>query len=422
VSAEPADLLVVHAGELATLAGPAPRTGPALRDVGALPDGAVAIRGEHIAAVGPTRELERRFRAARTIDASGRLVTPGLIDAHTHPVFVSLRAAEFEMRLQGRTYQEIAAAGGGIRSTVAGVRAADDDALARAVEARLRRFLAEGTTTIEAKSGYGLTLADELRSLRAIREAARRVPVGVAPTLLGAHDVPPEFREDREGYVRLVAEEMVPAAAREGLAEFCDAFVERGFFTVEDGRALFRAARAHGLRPRLHADEFSDCGGAALAAEVGAISADHLLHVSDAGIEALRRAGVVPVLLPGTHFSLGLPSGAPARRMIEAGLPVALATDCNPGTSLTESLPMVMTLACVLLRMTPAEALAAVTVNAAAALARAHDRGRLEPGLRADLVVWDVPDHRALPYYYGVGHAETVVAGGRPVWEKKTHA
>jgi len=414
-----ADLLVVNVGELVTLAGPSgPRRGAAARDLSAVKGGAVAVVGERIAAAGPERDVLAAFRPARpdaVLDARRSTVTPGLVDPHTHAVFARTREAEFAMRVEGRTYEEIAEAGGGIRSSVRDLRAADEDRLLAVGRANLDRALAHGTTTVEIKSGYGLSLEAELKSLRVARRLSAEHAVDVVPTFLGAHEFPDEWRADREGYVRLVAEEMVPEVARQRLARFCDVFCEEGVFTVEQSRRILLAGKSHGLAPKLHADELHASGGAELAAAVGAVSADHLVCVSDRGIEGLAAAGVVAVLLPGTTLSLGSTRYAPARKLVDAGVPVALATDMNPGSSMTESMQIVMSLASMMLRLTPAEALTAATVNAAHAVRAGAEAGSLEPGKLADVVVWEVDDHRAIPYHYGVNLVRSVVKRGRVV-------
>jgi imidazolonepropionase len=414
-----ADLLIVNIGELATPAGRAgPRRGAAMRELLLLRGAAIAVVGERIAAVGPEREVLASFRAGPrgvVLDARGSLVTPGLVDPHTHAVFARTREAEFAMRIEGRTYEEIAAAGGGIRSSVRDLRAAGEDDLFRVGWANLDRALDHGTTTIEIKSGYGLSLEAELKSLRVIRRLATEHPVDVVPTFLGAHEFPDEWRADRDGYVRLLTEEMIPEVARLGLARYCDVFCENGVFTVGQSRRVLEAGTAHGLAPKVHADELHASGGAELAASVCAASADHLVCVTDRGATALAAAGVVAVLLPGTSLSLGGARFAPARALIEAGVPVALATDMNPGSSMTESMQIVMALASMALRMTPAEALTAATVNAAEAVGAAGDAGTLEVGKLADAVVWEVDDHRAVPYHYGVNLVRSVVRRGAVV-------
>lgn len=417
---ETADILLTGAGELVTLAGGSngPRTGEAMRDIGIVKDGAVAIRDGRIVATGTSTDLAARFEATEHIDAGGRLVTPGLVDPHTHLAFQATRQREFEMRVEGKTYLEIAAAGGGIRSSVRALREDSLDDLVARMRVWANGFLHYGTTTIEAKSGYGLSLESEIKQLEAIAVIAAEHPLDVATTFLGAHEFPDEYRDDRDEYVRIVAEEMVPEVARRGLAEFCDVFCEEGVYTVEQTRRVLEAAVAHGMKTRIHADEFVDSGGAELAGEMGCLSADHLMAVSDAGIAAMKKGGVTPILLPGTTFFLGASTWAPARRLIEAGLPVAIATDFNPGSSMTYSMPFILTLACLYLRMTPAEALTAATVNPAHSLGRGHEVGSLDPGLKADLVIWDADDYRYLPYHVAGDLVLRVLKEGRTVYWK----
>ncbi|MBI4576991.1 MAG: imidazolonepropionase [Planctomycetes bacterium] len=410
--AEPCDLLVTNAGELCTLAGAAPRRGRSQAEVAAVTDGAVAVREGRVLFAGPRREVERAYRGDRVLDAGGLCVTPGLVDAHTHLVWAGSREDEFAQRVAGRPYREIAQAGGGIRATVRATRAADEEALVAAARRRLGRMLDHGTTTAEVKSGYGLDTETELRQLRVVRRLAREQPVDLVPTFLGAHEFPDEYRDDREGYVRLLVEEMVPAVREAGLAEFCDAFCEEGVFDPAQTARVLEAAAAQGLAPKLHADELSPTGGAELAARLGAASADHLVATGPEGIRALARRGVVAVLLPGTSYHLGTGRYAPARAMVEAGVPVALATDCNPGSCTTESMTMVLSLACLGLRLGPSEALVAATINAACAIRREAEVGSLEPGKRADLVVWEAPNHRYLAYHFGVNLARTVIQRG----------
>ncbi|HET7077091.1 MAG TPA: imidazolonepropionase [Chloroflexia bacterium] len=421
--AAPADLIIVHAAELLTMAGPAEaRRGPQQAELGLMPDGAVAISGDTIRAVGPTAAIRAAHAGPETriVDASRRVVTPGLVDAHTHLVFAGTREHEYEQRLQGAGYLEILAAGGGIMSTVRATRAASAEELAAGMVPRLRAMLAHGTTTVEVKSGYGLSTEDELKSLRAIRiTGTGRAPgqLGEAlprlcPTFLGAHAVPEEYRDQPDAYVDLLVEETLPAVAAAGLAESCDVFCDAGAFDAAQARRVLEAAQAHGLPVRLHANEFERIGAAALAADLHALSADHLLVLDADEIAALAAAGVVATLLPGT--GLGLGHYAPARALIAAGVPVALATDCNPGTCLCENLALMIALACTAMKMTPAEALVAATINSAHALGPrwAAQVGSLEPGKRADLVIWDVPNYRHIPYHFGVNLVGQVVLGG----------
>jgi imidazolonepropionase len=385
-----ADFAVRRIGLLATLAGPAPRISAAMGDLALREDAAVAAAGGRIVWVGPERALEAsvRFGADSTVmDAEGAAVLPGFVDAHTHLAFTGDRDEEIRQRLAGATYQEIAAAGGGIVRTVAATRGAAVDELSAAIVSRLDEMLLCGTTTAEVKSGYGLETAAELRSLEAIRLAAARHPITVVPTFLGAHEVPREHRAERERYLDLLVEEMIPAVAERGLAVFCDVFCEEGVFSVEESGRILRAARERGLKLRMHADQLASTGGAELAAGLGARSADHLVFVSEAGIKALAEASCVATLLPIAAFYLRLKRFAPARALIGAGAPVALASDVNPGGGLSPSLPFAMALACFGMGLRLEEALSAVTVNAACSLDLQHDLGSLEVGKRADLVL-----------------------------------
>ena len=358
------------------------------------------------------------------LDAAGGFITPGLIDAHTHLVFAGTREAEWQMRAGGAGYLEVLAAGGGILATVAATRAASDEQLL--IGGRLAAMLANGTTTVEAKSGYALDTAGELRLLELTRQLGSEGPVQVVPTFLGAHAVPAEYRNRHDGtaaYVSSVIDEQLPAVARQRIAQFCDVFCERGVFDAQQSRRILLAARELGLAIRLHADELEPSGGAELAAEIGCCSADHLAAPSDAGIEAMARAAgastpVVATLLPATSWFLGKHHFAPARRLIDAGIPVALATDLNPGTSPTLSLPLVMSIACMELGLTPAETLTAVTINAAHSLGLGGRIGSIEPGKQADLVLWDVPTLEQIPYWLGDAPVRTVIKRGRTVFER----
>jgi len=415
-----ADLVVAGIGELATSEGRTPRLGRDLDRLRVVQDAAVACRDGHIVFAGSRQEFQARVRplpGATTVDAEGGTVLPGFVDAHTHLPFAGWREREFDQRLRGDTYQAIAARGGGILSTVAATRVASEDTLAALVRARLDAMLARGTTTVEAKSGYGLTLEAELRQLRALRRGAAGHPVEVVPTFLGAHTVPPEHRQDRAAWVRLLVEEALPAVAAEGLAEYADAFVDAHAFTPEEARAVLEAAGRAGLGVRLHADQLADDGGAALAASLRAASADHLEHVSPEGIDALARAGTTAVLLPAAGFFLRSAQRPPARRLIEAGVPVALATDFNPGTCPTESMPLILVFGCLWAGLTVDEAITAATLNAAHALGRADRTGSLEEGKRADLVVHGVPGRHHLVYRFGDSRVRTVIAGGKVVYE-----
>ena len=415
------ELLITNAAQVVTLAGPRrARVGQEMLDLEIIEDGALLVRGGVIAAVGDSAEVEREAsNEAQRIDADQKVVMPGFVDAHTHPVFAGTRADEYEMRAAGLTYQEIARAGGGIRSSVRKTREATEDELFEMALPRIQWFLKHGTTTIEAKSGYGLTVEDELKILRVIRRLAVETPIETVPTFLGAHEIPDEYRSaddpaaSRESYIRLVIDEMLPRVVAEGLAEYCDIFCESHVFTVEESRRVLGRARELGLGVRLHADQLSLCGCGRLAAEVGAATADHLEWIDEEGIEMLRQANVLAVLLPGAVFNLGLTRYPPARRLIEAGVGVVLATDFNPGSSPTPSMQMVLSIACTQMRMTPAEAVTAATINAAYSLNRGERVGSLEPGKQADIVIFDCPDYRQIPYFFGVNHVATVIKRGK---------
>ncbi|HEX2642185.1 MAG TPA: imidazolonepropionase [Thermoanaerobaculia bacterium] len=412
------DLLIHNLAEVATPEGTAPLAGPDQRRVRRLQGADVLCRDGRIAFVGSPDERRRLFGELPDVERldgrSGTLV-PGFVDPHTHLPWAGSREEEFAARLAGKTYQEIAAAGGGILSSVSSTRRASPEELVANVHRRLDWMLFSGTTTAEAKSGYGLTLEDELKQLRAIRDAAASHPVDLVPTLLAAHEIPPEHRQDRTRYVDLICDEIIPATAAEGLARFCDVFCEQGVFDPAESRRVLETGVRHGLAPRLHADEFVDSGGAELAAELGALSADHLMAVSPAGIEALAGSGVTAVLLPGTSFFLMKHKYAPARKLVEAGVPIALATDCNPGSSFTESMPMVFVLAVFELGLSIEESLTAATLNSACCLGLGSEIGSIEPGKRADLVLLDAPNLLHLAYHYGVNPVAAVVKGGRVV-------
>jgi imidazolonepropionase len=394
--------------------------------VGAVADGAVAAGVDgRILAAGPTAAVRAAVQLApdaRVIDASGRAVLPGFVDPHTHAVFAGDRADEFGRRLEGADYLEILAAGGGILSTVHATRAAAAEQLLTRARRALEAMLLLGTTSLEVKSGYGLSTKAELKILRVVRALRDTVPHTVVGTLLAAHAVPPEYRDDPEGYLRLVCQETIPSVAAEGLARFCDVFCERGVFSVEQSRRVLEAGRAHGLAPKLHAEQKSHLGGAMLAAELRAASVDHLEYATEEDLVALGRAGTVAVLLPGAAFMLREPRDAPARRLVEVGVPVALATDFNPGTCPILSIPVVVGLACLRLGLSPAEALVATTINAAHAIGLGSEAGSLEPGKRADLVILDAPSYRYLPYHFATNLVHTVVKDGRVVVEEGRRA
>ena len=417
-----ADLIIEGAAELLTLtgAGNRPRRGEEMGDLGIIQRGALAARRGKIVWVGPTADLLTSVRPmafCKLIDAYGKTVMPGLVDPHTHLVFAGSRENEFAMRIQGKTYLEIAAAGGGINATVAATRQASKAELAFAARRAINRMLRLGTTTVEAKSGYGLDVEAEIRMLEVIQDLNQDEPMSVVPTFMGAHEIPPEFRQDPEAYVDLVITQMIPAVGGRKLARFCDVFCETGVFSVEQTERIFRAAQAAGMETRVHADELTDLGGAAMAARMKARTADHLLYANDDGIRAMAQAGVIAVLLPGTAYFLHMQRYARARDMITAGVAVALATDFNPGSCMTESMPLIMNLACTQMRMLPAEAITAATINAAWAIDEQERVGSLEVGKQADLLVLDAPNHEHLCYHFGVNLVERVIKAGKVVVE-----
>jgi imidazolonepropionase len=392
-----------------------------MQELGIVEDGAVAVQGDRIALVGTTSEvLAEVGDGATLIDACGKVVLPGFVDPHTHLVFAGDRASEFELRLQGASYMEILAAGGGIQSTVSVTRQASLDQIVDQSRERLDRMLAHGTTTAEAKTGYGLDTENELKMLEAIRLLDESHPVDLVPTFLGAHAVPEEYRERADDYVNLVVDEMLPALERAGYFGqerhlFCDVFCEEGAFSVEQSRHILEQAKHLGMGLKIHTDEFKSLGGTTLAVELGATSADHLACTTEEEIELLANSDTIGVLLPGTPFGLAEDHYAPARKLIDAGVAVALATDLNPGTCYCESIPLIMALACRQMGMTPAEALVASTVNAAYAVGLGHEVGSLEAGKKADLLILDIPDYRHLAYRFGTNLVQTVIKAGRVI-------
>ena len=368
----------------------------------------ILIEGETIQEIGPTVD-----NADEIIDCSGRLVTPGFVDPHTHPVFYNGREEEYSMRLAGASYQEIAENGGGILSSIKDVRNASEDELVERVKKRMTRFIKLGTTTVEAKSGYGLDTESELKSLRVLNRVNRDHPIDIIPTFLGAHAFPPEFSDDPDGYVDLLCDEMIPAVGEQGIAQYCDVFCEKGYFSVEQSRRILETGKTYGLIPRLHADEFEDSGAAELAAEVGAVSADHLMAVSNDGISALKNGAVTATLLPGTTFFLGKQSYAPAEKLREAGISIALATDFNPGSSHLQSIPLMISLACSYLKLSVEEAFRAATWQSAITLNVHHKVGSLEVGKNADLVIWDLERLIEIPYFTSDVPIYKVIKSGR---------
>jgi imidazolonepropionase len=410
-------LAIVNIGQLVTLAGPArPRVGNELRELGIVENAALLIEDGRITAAGPYAELHSRLPAGATvIDAEARCVTPGFVDAHTHLVFAGNRAAEFEQRIAGATYQEIAAAGGGIQRTVRLTRAASEDDLLKATRQHRDWMLRCGTTTIEAKSGYGLDRETELRMLRVLSQLNAEGPARIVSTLLAAHTVPPEFADRRPEYIRWICEELIPEVCAQKLAAFCDAFCDDHAFTVDEARIVLTAARSQGLRLRVHAEQFRPGTGAALAAELGAATADHLETATTETLQLLREAGVQPVLLPGSVFALGREQYPPARKMIELGLGIVLATDFNPGSSPVASMPFILSLACLRMRITPAEALVAATINAACSLGLGQRIGSLEPGKDADFLIHEFVDYRELAYFIAAPLRPRVFISGKEV-------
>jgi imidazolonepropionase len=413
-------LLITGASQLLTLRGSGPRRGTSLSKLGLIEDGAVLVRDGLIAAAGTRAEVEKlpEAKAVEKLDLGGRVALPGFVDSHTHLVHAASRAEEYELRIVGASYEEIARKGGGILNSVKELRAATSEALKKRALAALKQFAAYGTTTVEAKSGYGLDVASELKILRLHKGLAAEQPLEIVSTFLGAHVVPAEYRGKSGGadrYIKLIEENLLPHVGEGRLAEFCDVFCDRGAFTVEQSKRVLQAGRQWGLAPRMHAEQLSRTGAARLAILMRAASCDHLEQVNKNDIRALGKSETVATLLPGCDFHLGLKQYAPARALIEAGAIVALATDYNPGTSPTVSMPMILSLACAQLRMTPAEAIAAATINAAYALRREKTIGSLEVGKQADIAVFEVADYREIPYYFGVNYCWMTLKRGRVI-------
>src|SRR5436309_6989758 len=411
---------VLHASQLVTLAGPKrPRVGREMSELAILPDGGMLIRDGKIDSVGTTNQIKVSVADAEIVDAGGRVVLPGFVDAHTQLVFAGDRLDDFERRSRGETYQQIAKAGGGIWSTVEKTRAASEPDLLTQAKKHTNWFLRCGTTTVEAKSGYGLTVEDELKLLRVMRQLKEEVRLEIVPTFLGAHAVPREFSPDE--YLDVVVTEMLPRVTTEKSAEFCDVFCERGYFDIDQSRKVLSAAKELGLKLRGHVDQLTNSGGAKLMAELGATTADHLEQTDDQGIAALKKANVQPVLLPGSVYALGSSRYPRTREMIEAGLAIVLATDFNPGSSPTPSMPMVLSLACTQMKMSPAEAITASTVNAAYSLNRGDSIGSLEPGKVANFAMFDCEDYRELAYWFGMPQTHSVYIKGECVCKPLSH-
>ncbi|MEY8757614.1 imidazolonepropionase [Peribacillus frigoritolerans] len=415
---------IKHATQLATLSSErkGPRSKEGMSELGLIEDGSIWMESGLIQAVGTTKELEKlyadRMHEAEVFDATGHLVTPGLVDPHTHVVYGGSREREFEMRLEGATYMDIMNGGGGIHATTRMTREASEEELMEQTIRRLDSFLAHGVTTVEGKSGYGMNLETELKQLRVMKKLQEEHPIDLVPTFMGAHAVPKDYKGREDEFVDHLINDMLPIVAEEKLAEFNDVFCEKGVFTPEQSERLLKAGKKYGLIPKIHADEIEPYGGAELAAKIGAISAEHLLKASEEGIQAMAKSGTIACLLPATALYLR-EDAAPGRRMVDEGVAVAISTDCNPGSSPTTSMPLVMNLACISMRLTPAEALTAATYNAACAINREEKIGSVEVGKQADVVLWNVENYQELQYLFGVNHVKTVWKNGVQVVNDK---
>jgi len=408
------DMIIFNATELLTMRGVArARRGAEMNDLGLIKDGAIAVQDGKILEVGLSSEILLKYQSDQMIDALDKVVMPGFVDPHTHPVFAATREKEFEMRILGKSYVEISQSGGGIRSSIAGVRQASEDHLYKLARKRIEKIIANGTTTLEAKSGYGLSTESELKMLRVIKRLNEDLPIEIVPTFMGAHEFPNEYKDNRSEYIRILKEEMLPRVKESGLAEYVDIFTEAHVYNIEQSRDILQTAKNLGFQIRLHADEIAPIGGAELAGEMQAVSADHLGACSDAGIAALRDNGVIATLLPGTLFSLGMPHYARARDMIAAECPVALATDYNPGSCNCDSMQFIITLACLQMKMSVAEAICAGTINAAYALQRGDRIGSIEAGKQADILLMDMPSYQFLPYHFGSNNVDTIIKAGQ---------
>ena len=414
------DILIKNANELITLAGHSerPKIGNELKELGIIKDGAVAILNEKIVALGKTKEITKKYDADEMIDAKGKIVLPGLIDPHTHLVYSGAREDELTLKLEGVPYLEILKRGGGILKTVRLTREASEDKLCKEALDRLNNAMINGTTTIEAKSGYGLDTKNEIKILRVYKMLDEKHPIDIVPTFLGAHAIPPEYANEPQKYVDLIIDEMIPKVSKERLATFNDVFVEKNVFSYQQGLQILESGKKYGLIPKVHADEFNDLGGAKLGAVVGAISADHLLNSSLEGLKLMAEKNVIGVLLPATSMVLMNLKFADARRMIDLGVPIALATDLNPNCW-TENMQLIMTLAVYFLKMTPAEAISAATINAAHAIGKAREIGSIEVGKKADIIVMDIPNHQYIGYIFGRNFVDTVIKCGEIIIREK---
>ncbi|MFX0001849.1 MAG: imidazolonepropionase [Candidatus Hermodarchaeota archaeon] len=417
------DLVIFHSNELLTMNTKygAPRIGEDMSELDIINDGAIAVKDDRIIFIGTTDELLSKFEFGKIptkIDATNKLVTPGFVDPHTHIIFEGSRENELSMKLEGKTYLEILALGGGILKTVRETRSASIEKLVQNGKKILDKMISYGTTTIETKSGYGLTTESEIKQLEAIQILDEDHPIDIIPTFLGAHAVPPEYKDRTDKYVELIISDMIPKIAKEGLAKFCDVFCEKGIFSPKQTRKILKTAIRYGLKPQIHIDEIVDTNGALLASELRAIQTGHLLKSNDEGLKAMAEAGVIATLLPATPFCLMLDQYAPARKMIELGIPIALATDLNPNCW-TESMQMVIALACYHMKLSPAEALVASTINGACAIEKQDEIGSIEIGKKADLLVFDVPNHQFLPYHFGVNLVSKVIKNGMIVVDNR---
>lgn len=417
-----ADTLIINASLVATLHSDGKaKYGKCMKDANVVPNAGIAIKDGAILEIGSSREIEDKYGWDEAVDAQGKVITPGFVDSHSHPVFVHTREDEFAMRLAGKSYVEISQSGGGIRSSINSVLAASEDELVELSVPRIQKMIALGTTTLEAKSGYGLSTESELKQLRVIKRLNEILPIDIVPTFMGAHEYPAEYKNDHEKYLSILCEEMIPAVAEQGIARFCDIFTEAHVYSIAESRRVLSAAKQAGMKLKMHADEIEAIGGAELAAEMGCVSADHLGAASDDGLKAMLSAGVIPVLLPATLFSLRSKSYARAREMIELGLPVAIATDYNPGSCNCDSMALTMSLACLQMGMDPIEALSAATINAACALDLGQSIGSLEPGKLADIIIWDIPSLNYIPYHLGSSAIHRVLKKGKTVYNAQNY-
>jgi len=415
-----ADLIIKNAAQLLTLAGSElPRTGIEMDNLAIINDGALAIKDGRITEVGKSSDIIEKWTSNEVIDAYHKVVMPGFIDSHTHPVFCQTRENEFEMRIKGKSYVEISQSGGGIRASIRAVRDATEDQLYELSLKRIENLISNGITTLEAKSGYGLDTESEMKMLRVIKRLDDSMPIEIVPTFMGAHEYPAEYKNNHRDYIEILKKEMIPAVAESNLAEFIDIFTEAHVFNIEESREILLYGKDYGLKIKMHADELEPIGGAELAAELGAVSADHLGATSDKGIRALAEKGVIATLLPGTLFSLGKKEYARARDMIREGIAVALATDYNPGSCNCDSMQFILSLATLQMKMTIAEAITSATINAAHALSRGTSTGSLETGKFADLLIFDIPSYQFIPYHLGSSSIESVIKKGKVIFNRK---